>query len=353
MLRVSSGIWMTSAMGMIEHLFVEQFGAFVGKYSERIVVSLKGKRVSQAPLLYLQTITVASAGVSISSDAVAACCERGIPIFFVDGVGGPVASLYAAGLNGTILTRREQLRAYDDQRGVHLGCAFAAGKIENQAITLKYFAKNRRDTPEGESLIQASAAVRDHLAVVDRAASASHIEQVRETLMAAEGGAAKTYWEAARSVVPAHYQWVSRETRGATDPINSLLNYGYGILRSHVERAVIYAGLDPFGGYIHADRPGKPSLTLDLIEEFRQAVVDRVVVGLANRQFTVEQDADGLLSLETRRALAEHIQSHLQSKTRHSGQQVRLAHVIQAQAREIAAYVRGHRDHYEPFRAAW
>jgi CRISP-associated protein Cas1 len=340
-------------MGVVEHLFVEQFGAFVGKYSERIVVTVKGARVEQAPLLYLQSVTIASDGVSISSDAVAACCERGIPIFFVNGLGGGVASLYAAGLNGTINTRREQLRAYDDQRGVHLGCAFAAGKVENQATTLKYFAKNRRDTPLGERLMQASAAVRDPLAVIDRAAGAMRIDDIRETLMAAEGNAARVYWEAVREIVPDHYAWLSRETRGAADPINSLLNYGYGILRAQVERAVMYAGLDPFGGYVHADRPGKPSLALDLIEEFRQTAVDRVVIGLVNRQFTVEQDEQGMLSAQTRKALAEHVNAHSQSSVRHQGQQVKLAHVIQTQAREVAAYVRGNRERYEPFKATW
>ena len=340
-------------MAIVEHLFVEQFGAFVGKYSERIVVTVKGTRVEQAPLLYLQSVTIASDGVSISSDAVAACCERGIPIFFVNNVGGGVASLYAAGLNGTIQTRREQLRAYDDARGVHLGCAFAAGKSENQAITLKYFAKNRRDTPLGERLMEASRDVQDALALVSRLTDAPRIEDIRESLMAAEGRAGRVYWEAVREIVPAQYGWPGRETRGASDPVNSLLNYGYGILRTQVERAVLYAGLDPFGGYVHADRPGKPSLALDLIEEFRQTAIDRVVVGLVNRQFTVEQDEEGLLAAETRRALAEHVQAHLKSGVRYRQQQVRLAHVIQTQAREVAAYVRGDRPRYEPFKASW
>lgn len=340
-------------MPIVEHLLVEQFGAFVGKHSERIVVNVKGERVAQAPLLYLQSLTVASDGVSISSDAVSACCERGIPIFFVDSTGHPVASVYSAGLNGTILTRREQLRAYDDRRGVHLGCAFARGKIDNQATTLRYFAKHRRDTPLGQRLIEASAAVRDFTHAVQQVANAERIEDIRDTLMAAEGGAGRVYWEVVRELVPEAYRWTKRETRGATDPINSLLNYGYGILRRHVERAVIYAGLDPFGGYVHADRPGKPSLSLDLIEEFRQAVVDRVVVGLANRHFSVEQDEQGLLSLATRRTLAEHLQTHLASAVRHRGQQHQLQHVIQMQAREVAAYVRGQRERYEPFRALW
>jgi len=201
--------------------------------------------------------------------------------------------------------------------------------------------------------VAASDAVRDYLSIIDRAAQADHIETVREMIMAAEGGAARIYWDALRAIVPSQYDWASRETRGAADPVNSLLNYGYGILRSQVERAVICAGLDPFGGYIHADRPGKPSLTLDLIEEFRQAVVDRVVVGLVNRQFVVEQDDEGLLSMTTRRTLAEHIQSHLQSKARYDGQQVQLRHIIQAQARKVAAFLRGGCESYQPYKAGW
>src|SRR5204862_398077 len=74
-----------------------------------------------------------------------------------------------------------------------------------------------------------------------------------------------------------------REGRGATDPLNAALNYGYGILYAQVERALLLAGLDPYAGFLHADRPGKPSLVLDLIEEFRQAVVDRTLIGQVNR----------------------------------------------------------------------
>jgi CRISPR-associated protein Cas1 len=77
--------------------------------------------------------------------------------------------------------------------------------------------------------------------------------------------------------MPEQYDWPGREGRGAQDPLNSLLNYGYGILYGQVEQAIILAGLDPYAGFLHADRPGKPSLTLDLIEEFRQVAIDRVV----------------------------------------------------------------------------
>ena len=141
-------------------------------------------------------------------------------------------------------------------------------------------------------------------------------------------------------------------TRGARDGLNSALNYGYGILYGQMERALVLAGLDPYAGFIHADRPGKPSLTLDLIEEFRQPVVDRTVLGLANKGFEFKQDEDGLLAEDTRRALAEKVLERLEESTeRYEGKKQALRVIIQSQARHLATFVRGDRADYEPFRA--
>ncbi len=141
--------------------------------------------------------------------------------------------------------------------------------------------------------------------------------------------------------------------RGATDPVDSLLNYGYGILYAQVERALVLAGLDPYAGFVHADRPGKPSLVLDLIEEFRQVVVDRVVFGLVNRHFTVEQNERGLLSDATRRSLPEKVIKHLESEVPYEGKRYELRIVLQSQARHLAAFLRGDRESYEAFQAGW
>jgi CRISPR-associated protein Cas1 len=179
------------------------------------------------------------------------------------------------------------------------------------------------------------------------------IEGVRDQLMGVEGNAARHYWEAIRTIVPEEYNWQTREGRGATDPINSLLNYGYGILYGQIERALVLAGLDPYAGFVHADRPGKPSLVLDLIEEFRQVGVDRVVFGLVNRRFNIEQDERGRMSEDTRRAFAQHILDHLESNVRYEGKKYPLRSVIQMQARQIVTFVRRERSEYVPFKASW
>lgn len=339
-------------MPVVKHLIADQFGSHVGKYSQRLKVTQNGQVLAQAPLLHLEEVSVLSRGVSVSADALEACCERGIPVFFIDSLGTPYASIYSAGLMGTVLTRREQLRAFDDSRGAALGVAVATGKIQNQSITLKYFSKSRKDTPVGEALRLAAIEVLDYLAWLDRL-SGERIDDLRGSILAAEGNAARRYWEAVQLILPEGYRWPGRAGRGALDPINSLLNYGYGILYGQVERALVLAGLDPYAGFVHVDRPGKPSLVLDVIEEFRQIAVDRVVFGLAVRNFTVDQDKQGRLSDDTRRAYADHIIGHLEATVRYEGKRHSLRQVIQMQARRLAAFLRGERNTYAPYKAEW
>ncbi|MCK6579481.1 MAG: CRISPR-associated endonuclease Cas1 [Anaerolineae bacterium] len=339
-------------MAIVSHLIADSFGSHIGKYSERLKITRNGETLAQAPLLHLQSLHITSRGISISADALEACCERGIPVHFLDSQGSPYANIYAAALTGTVRTRREQLRAYDDERGALLGVAIARGKIENARITLKYFAKSRRDTEQGAALLEAENDLIEPLAALDRL-DRLHIDDLRPHILAVEGRAARCYWDAVGHILPTEYGWTGRTTRGATDPVNSLLNYGYGILYSQIERALVLAGLDPFAGFVHADRPGKPSLVLDLIEEFRQTVVDRVVVGLVSRRFGVEQDEHGRLTEDVRRKYAEHILDHLESKVKVQGERCTLRHVIQTQARHLASALRGESAAYVPYRAEW
>jgi len=339
-------------MPIVDHLFADQFGTHVGKYAERLKITRGSEVLQQAPLMHLKSLTIASMGVSISADAIAACTERGIPIVMIDGGGNVFATLYAAGLTGTVLTRREQILAFYDERGVLLAAAFAAAKIGNQARALHYWAGNRRaDHPQiAEALDDAAASVQ---ALADAAAQMplnTDAEGARAALMGIEGRAAAIYWGAAALLIPPEYGWPGRLGRGATDPINSLLNYGYGILYAQIERAIVLAGLDPFAGFLHADRPGKPSLVLDLIEEFRQVVVDRVVIGLAARGYQVRLDEFGQLTPETRRDFASKIIGQLEAKVRYGGnERVPLRHAIQMQARHVATFVRRERMPYVPF----
>ncbi len=176
---------------------------------------------------------------------------------------------------------------------------------------------------------------------------------MRELLLSAEGRAARYYWEALHELVPAEYGWPGRRGREAEDPINAALNYGYGILYGQVERAIILAGLDPYAGYVHTDRPGKPSLVYDLIEPFRVPAVDRVVIGLANRRTALTLDERHRLPEDVRRSLAEQVLARLEKPERYEGRRVPLRVVLQAEARHLATFLRGERPAWQPFTAHW
>ena len=343
-------------MPIIQHLVVEQFGRHVGKHQERLqVTDLKsGDTVIEAPLLHLESVLIASRGISISADAIAACTERGIPINFLDGHGNPFAALYSAGLTGTVLTRRAQLQAFGDGRGRAAAVAFCIGKLRNQANLLRYMAKYRKEAePEAyEELRRLACEVLDHVTEIEHLGGVV-VDDIRFELLSAEGRGAQRYWEGIRLLLRDDYDWPGRRTQGASDPINSALNYGYGILYGQVERAAVLAGLDPYAGFLHVDRSGKPSLVLDLIEEFRAPVVDRAILGLVNKGSSLVMDERGKLDPPTRKLLADRVIERLEAPVRYAGKQSTLRSVLQSQARHLAVFLRGDRPEYEPFVANW
>ena len=336
------------------NLIVEGKGLFVGKHQGRLRVSREGKAISEAPILHLEQVVVVDTGVAISSDVIRTCAEEGIPIYFLSSTGQQIAGLYSAGLTGTVLTRRAQLRAFEDERGLALARAFVQGKIENQRALLRYIGKYRKEADPAlfEELTLVAAELGDHVAEAETI-QAAHAQAARDLLLSVEGRAASRYWSAIKRIIPAELDWPGRETQGAQDPFNAALNYGYGVLYAQVERALVLAGLDPYGGFLHADRPGKPSLTLDLIEEFRQPVVDRTLIGQVNRGFTIDRDEQGRLDPPTRKRIAEKVLERLESAELYEGKRQALRFIMQCQARHLATFVRRERERYLPFAAGW
>lgn len=342
-------------MSILTHLIVEETGAYIGKHQGRLQVRKGREILQQAPLMHLEQVVVSGKAVSFSAEAVAACAGQGIPIYFISFSGTPFASLYAAGLTGTVQTRRAQLLAYTDRRGVALALAIAEAKLKNQAALLRYLAKYRKERePElYQELRLLALEVEDHLTELAKLVKWEQVDQLRSELMGLEGRAAQKYWQGVKQVVEVGPEWPGRKGRGAKDPVNSALNYGYGILYGQIEWAIVLAGLDPYAGFIHADRPGKPSLVLDLIEEFRQPVVDRAVFALLNKGSALKLDEKGMLTEEARQLLIGKILEKLDTPEKYGTKKVPLRIIIQSQARHLATFVRGDREHYRGFEVKW
>jgi len=333
-------------------LIFSGFGLFLSKKSERLIAR-KGKDVIyQFPFFRIQEVVVGSKGITVSSDLLQELCVRGIRLSFLDYSGQPYAMVTSPMLTATVQTRREQILALGDKRGVEFCKAVVLGKIKNQERLLRYFAKHiKNENEERFKKIEAAVSQLRRLWKKVPAIDAASVTEGRGTLMGTEGTAGRLYWEGVKEIIGHRVEFLGREHQGATDAVNALLNYGYGILYSQVWGAVLNAGLEPFAGFLHVDRPGKPSLVLDLVEEFRQPVVDRAVIAYVNLGISIGMK-DGLLDGDTRKNIGQRVVERLGASEPYQGKQYQIRSIIQMQARRLAGFLRGN-GAYKAFAFKW
>ncbi|MBI3458584.1 MAG: CRISPR-associated endonuclease Cas1, partial [Candidatus Rokubacteria bacterium] len=183
----------------------------------------------ELPLFRISEIIVAAPGVSLSTDLIEACCERGILLSFLTPGGQPFAMLSSPMLTATVLTRREQMAAYGDRRGLEVARAVVRGKLANQAALLKYFGKYLKEAAP-EAFERLDGAVKGIVAArreVEHVAG-ERVDEARAALLAIEGSAGRHYWSGVRTLLADHAPFETRDHRGAPDVVNSSLNYGYG-----------------------------------------------------------------------------------------------------------------------------
>jgi CRISPR-associated protein Cas1 len=147
--------------------------------------------------------------------------------------------------------------------------------------------------------------------------------------------------------------FAGRERQGATDLVNSLLNYGYGMLYPRVHQAILLAGLNPCISFLHSFQDGKPTLAFDLIEEFRAQAVDRVIFGMITKGERLELDPKtGQLTKATVQKLIQHVLERMATPVRYRGQEKALQDIILLQAKLLAAHLQG-KARYRPFIGRW
>jgi CRISPR-associated protein Cas1 len=350
-LRVSEDIVLVRS-GDAAQLVLSGFGLFMSKKSDRLIVKKGKDLLYEFPFFRLSEVTVVSKGITLSSDVIMELCQRGVQINFMQGTGKPYAKLSSPMLSATIHARREQLRAIDDERGVRFSRTVVSGKLKNQRNLLLYFGKylKKSDPDRYDKLVgfaESLAGLEKRTASIKGAS----MEGARNELLGVEGVSGRVYWEGVQTIIEGKQEFFGRVHRGATDKVNSMLNYGYGILYSQVWGAVVSAGLEPFAGFLHVDRPGKPSLVLDLVEEFRQPVVDRQVIAHINLGENIGMEG-GLLDAETRKTISQKILDRLESRETYQGKKYQIRSIIQIQARNLASFLRGERT-YKPFSFKW
>jgi group II intron reverse transcriptase/maturase/CRISPR-associated endonuclease Cas1 len=284
-------------------LRVPTFGGFVTKSHGLIVVRRKKQVIFEVPFEDVSCLTVEADGVVLSTTVVHECARRRIPIAVCGISGKPVARVIPARSPLDAPVVHLQLRARVGKSGTPLIQAIVAAKLSNQRALLLYHSKyRRRDAVVRRRLMDAAVAIGECLQGLGRV-SGWPMRKARPEIFLTEARAAAHYWEAFGALVPPHIGFRRRVHPGAEDVVNKALNYGYMHLLSRVWVAVHRAGLEPSLGLLHTGRRRSAGLVFDLMEPFRQPVVDKAVLGLLGRSAKLELTAGGDLTLRTRALL--------------------------------------------------
>lgn len=323
-------------------LILSTFGERVRLSGRCVKITHKDKPDRLVSLDELHTIILPRRGISVSCDVISAAISQGIDIHFMSPNGRPFAALVHPALNLSVMTRRAQLRIADSEAGTDLGAALIYGKIRHQRGLIRGLA---RRFPAHQTALTQHAEVMSTALSSLKSMSSGLLNAIRPELMGIEGAAGRVYWLAIAHVIDEVWGFAGRRHRGeATDPFNAALNYGYGILQTRVTSALVRAGIDPHAGWVHVDRPGRPSMVLDVMEPWRQPIVDRPLLGLLGRRKTPwALDDDGLLTPEARQAVAGAVLRRLDTQVEYGDRRWPLQAVIQHEARALAAAIRGER----------
>ncbi|HOO57492.1 MAG TPA: CRISPR-associated endonuclease Cas1 [bacterium] len=333
---------------------VSGYGTRLGKQSGRIVLkSRKGKTLWHIPFDRVQEVFIRSGGVSVSCETLLQCADRGIRVVLAGPDSRPRAVISSPVLSATVEIRRAQLRALENERGLEFARSVCEAKIRNQAYLLRYFSKSADKNDESSSAVRGISDSMLDLRKELRRHKWKSLSKARPAIMGIEGTAARLYWNAVGILLSGHATFDGRSTRGARDFVNACLNYSYGILYGHIWGAVLNAGLEPFAGFLHTDRPGKPSMVLDIIEPFRAPVADRAVISGIRTGHLQPASAANPLGEELRAKLAETVLARLDAKEPFRGGRYMMRSIIQISTRNAAAFLSCRADSFKTFSFKW
>ncbi|GBF09750.1 CRISPR-associated endonuclease Cas1 [Aeropyrum pernix] len=256
---------------MARILHVDGYGVKLGVQRGNLVISENGGRRSVSPG-DIDLVVIASSGVSVSSRALRLLARSGVELVVLDSNGDPVGLLYMSYYTRTPFTRKAQYEALLDGRGGEIAVEIAYSKVYNQACHVS--GMTGVDTAFKRGVLEALDHALKRLESMRSWAREAGLEDVRREVMTVEAAAARQYWAAVASSLPEGVGFEGRDREGS-DSFNRALNYGYGILYSLAWRSLVLAGLDPYAGFLHTDRSGRPVLSFDYVEMFRVHAVDK------------------------------------------------------------------------------
>ncbi len=326
-------------------------GAYVHRDHLTVKVEVEKETRLSVPIHHLESVSVFG-NVMMSPGVMRLCAEHGAAITFMSETGRLIARVDAP-QSGNVLLRREQFRMADKpEECLKIARWIIAGKLQNSRGVLMRTARQIEDTADVQALDKAAASIAYFIKKLEFAQS---VDEARGY----EGEGAQIYFSVFNNLMKQQredFKITDRNRRPPLDPANALLSFSYTLLLHDCVSALVAAGLDPSVGFLHTDRPGRPSLALDIMEEFRSVVADRHVLTLINRKevdkscFTVREGGAVEMSDAARKAVVSAYQQRKQEEVTHPllDQKMTVGMLSFCQARLLARYIRGDIAEYPP-----
>jgi CRISP-associated protein Cas1 len=326
-------------------LYISTDDAFIGKTDERLKVKVQKETLIDVPMIKVDGVVVLGRA-TISPAALSELLERKIPLSFLTTTGRYLGRLEPE-LTKNIFVRAAQWKAAGETpKAVHIVQACIRGKLKNFRNGL--LRSQRRNDTELNAGIQR----------IEQALAPLAQTHTIDSLRGLEGAGSAAYFQHFKHLIlNDQFTFTKRVRRPPTDPVNSLLSLGYALLTHDIQSAINIVGFDPYLGYLHTQHYGRPSLALDLMEEFRPLVVDATVLSAINRQalapndFTQEPLSQAVaLTDEGRKQFLRLYEQKKQSKFKHPvlGRQCTYQEAFEIQARLLAKYLMDETDKYPP-----
>jgi CRISPR-associated protein Cas1 len=337
---------------LLNTLYVTTQGSYIAREGETLIIRVEHEIKARFPVLQLEGL-VCFGQVSVSPPAFELCSENGIGVVFLSDQGRFIARVNGP-VSGNVLLRKAQYRKSDNlEESAGIARMVLIGKIANCRGVLMRAAREREDD-EGKVILVSAA--KSLSRILRSIAGVPDLDGLRGK----EGEASAIYFAVFDHLILCNkddFFFRGRSRRPPLDNVNALLSFIYTLLAHDMTSALESVGLDPAVGYLHRDRPGRPSLALDLMEELRPALADRLVLSLINRQqvqpkgFERTENGGVLMTPETRKTVLVSWQERKQEEITHpfTNEKIKIGLLPYVQARLLARHLRGDLEAYPPF----
>lgn len=325
-----------------ELLIIKQ-GTRIGLHQNGVAIN-RGNFRLRIPLQKIKAIQIPAKRVSITTNIISKCSKFGIPIFISDNFGNPLSQILPNKFTYLKLIM-QQVKYSKGKEGMDLAKRIVEAKIKNQKKVIQYFGKYwaKKSFIFQDELKQ----YKSHIKSINTKIKALKDSQnYTKMLMGYEGSSASLYWNLFGRIIKKND--FRRKRYGAKDIINSMINYGYGILYHRLMRKIVGMGLNPCCGFLHKYEKNRPSLVFDLIEPFRAIAVDRVVISTINKKIKLSMNTKGFFDYKSRRKIAHLFLDRLHNRFNYKDSDTSIMEQIELLVVNYAKSVKG-KTELDPF----